>query len=93
MEPTQKQDYTPLSLACSNKVDSLVRWMIEQQCDVNQSDNTGRTPLHCSAALGDLEMVKILVEVQFINRNVANLHSNAFGMGQYAGRQSPCESS
>ena len=41
-----KENQTPLHLACQNQYLEIVNFLIEQQVDVNYQDNNGLTPLH-----------------------------------------------
>jgi len=72
MARTKHSLATPLDLACGNKFSKLIRWLIEQGCNVNQADATGQTALHRAAAQGDLNLVKILVEEGHANVSIAD---------------------
>jgi uncharacterized protein len=62
----------PLANAAENQDRSLVRSLIAQKADVNQSQVDGMTALHWSAHHDDLEMAKLLVyakaNVKAVNR-------------------------
>jgi uncharacterized protein len=40
----------------------VVKFLVEQQAEVNAKKNNGKTPLHSVAANGHLEVVKLLIE-------------------------------
>ncbi len=53
---------TPLLAAASAQRDEMMKILIEQGADLNQTDNDGDTPLHFAAHMGDLELVTLMIE-------------------------------
>lgn len=57
------RNVTPLNAAAAHGKIEVVRFLLERQdTDVNQSDKFGRSPLFMAAMLGDLPVVKLLLE-------------------------------
>ncbi|HVW99183.1 MAG TPA: ankyrin repeat domain-containing protein [Candidatus Babeliaceae bacterium] len=53
---------TPLSIACSEGLDCLVKYLLEHGANANTWDAMGYTPLHWAASEGCYEIAKMLLE-------------------------------
>lgn len=63
---------TPLNMAIANRYSDLAHLLIEYGCDVNlpdsfRLDGCRRKPIHYACAAGNLDLVKLLVEVYHVD--------------------------
>jgi ankyrin repeat protein len=54
-------EWTPLHLAAQNGHLNVVKFLVEQQAEMNMKNTNGSTPLHLAAQNGHLNVVKFLV--------------------------------
>ena len=57
VDPLDKSNRTPLSLAIEKNKFACVRSLVELGADIEQRDSFGRTPLMFACKLGSIEMV------------------------------------
>jgi len=53
-----------------------VKLLIEKGADFKSPDKNGKTPLHCAAEGGSLEVVKHLIDVKGVDCNVKSNNGN-----------------
>lgn len=51
-----------LTEACSLGIKPITLLLLKSKADINQQDGSGKTPLMCACARGDLEIAQILIE-------------------------------
>jgi len=55
-------DVTPLTFACKNNNENIVRWLIENGADVNKENKDGNTSLIEACYYGNDNIIKLLIE-------------------------------
>lgn len=53
---------TPIHLASKNGFCHVAKLLIQHGCNVNATDNVGRTALHHAVTSNDSEMVELIIE-------------------------------
>lgn len=63
----QKDGRCIIHHACSTKNFGLVEFLLQQDSSITEPNDAGWTPLHIAAAVGSIEIVRLLVERLFIS--------------------------
>ena len=62
MSIPNREKYYTINIACMEEQTKIVQYFAENECNINQQDPSGKTPLYVACEKGNLEIVKILIQ-------------------------------